>query len=98
MLIKIEHELSVEKVRVGIKAHIDRHRKLYYVGSLAVVAGITYAITRSTGLQRGPGVSGLQRGPSNTASFIFRNKQTMHVTTVLDREGRGHLALRMVIS
>jgi hypothetical protein len=26
----------------------------------------------------------------NTASLIFRNQQTINITTVLDREGRGH--------
>lgn len=91
MLIKIEHELSVEKVRTGIRAHIERHRKFYYVGSLAAVAGITYAITRST-IARGGMGEGLNAhgGLTNTASFIFRNKQTLNVTTVLDRESRGH--------
>lgn len=91
MLIKIEHELSVEKVRAGIKAHIERHRKFYYMGSLAVVAGITYAITRSTIAQRvmGEGLNA-QRVLTNTASFSFACPQTINVTTVLDREGRGH--------
>ena len=31
------------------------------------------------------------RGASgNTASFVFKNNQTINVTGVLDREGRGH--------
>jgi hypothetical protein len=52
-------------------------------------AVITYGIMRSTGLQRGPGVSKLQRGLTNTASLIFAN-QTVNITTVFDRDGRGH--------
>jgi hypothetical protein len=31
-----------------------------------------------------------QRGMTNTASLIFRSPQTVNITAVLDREGRGH--------
>jgi hypothetical protein len=38
------------------------------------------------------GESGPQRGPANTASFsfMFKSPQKINITTVLDREGRGH--------
>jgi len=40
--------------------------------------------------QRGMGEGNAQRGLTNTVSFIFKSPQTMKITTVLDREGRGH--------
>jgi hypothetical protein len=45
---------------------------------------------RSNIIQGVMGESGVQGAPTNTASLIFRNKQTINITTVLDREGRGH--------
>ena len=34
---------------------------------------------------------GASRGEAtNTASLIFRNKQTINMTTVIERDGRGH--------
>lgn len=73
-----------------IKNHFRRHKFVYgFVAGIAFV-GITYYIMRGTRLQGGLGTSGLQGGPSNTASLIFRNKQIIKITTVLDREGRGH--------
>jgi hypothetical protein len=62
----------------------------YWTGSVVVVAGITYVITRSTAAHGGAGGGNALGGLTNTASFIFRNKQTIKVTAVLDREGRGH--------
>lgn len=76
---------------MNVKEHFKRHKTTYLVAGTAVtVAGITYLIMRGTGAQRVPGVEGAQRVPANTASFIFKNKQTVNVTTVLEREGRGH--------
>jgi len=76
----------------GVKAHVKRHQVAYSVGAVIVVAGITYYIVRSSIAQRGirEGLNA-QRGLTNTASyFSFGNKQTINITTVLDREGRGH--------
>ena len=78
-----------------IKNHFRENKKVYIsigiglVGGLTI-AGITSAIVRSNILQRGMREEGLQRGPFNAASFVFSNKQTISVTTVLDRDGRGH--------
>lgn len=73
-----------------IKAHVGRHKSAYYLGSLIGVAGITYLITRSN-IGRGSMGGATGRGSvANTASFIFRNKQNIKITTVLEREGRGH--------
>jgi hypothetical protein len=73
----------------GVKKHIRDHRTAYAFGAGIGVAGISFLIMRGTGLRGGPGVSGLRGGPSNTASFILSNKQQI-ITTVLDRERRGH--------
>jgi hypothetical protein len=74
-----------------IKQHIKEHKVVYSIGITAIVtAGITLVIMRSNGLQGGPYVEGLRGGPENIASFNFRNSQTINVTTVIDRDGRGH--------
>lgn len=73
-----------------IKAHVARHKTAYSVGAVVVIAGITYAIMRSTIAQGGMGVANAQGGFANTASFSFKNKQTINVINVLEREGRGH--------
>ena len=74
----------------SITTHVRRNKKIYYIGALVTVAGITYIIMRRTTALGGVGESGAHGGPTNTASFVFRNKQVIKVTTVLDREGRGH--------
>lgn len=74
-----------------IKKHVKEHKIAYTNAATAVVfTGITWAIMRSNVLRGGACESGLRGGPTNTASLVFRNKQTINVTTVLDREGRGH--------
>lgn len=70
-----------------MKDHFKRNKDIYlFLG----IAGITYYMMRSNIAQRGMSESGPQRGPANTASLIFRNKQVIKITNVLDREGRGH--------
>jgi hypothetical protein len=73
-----------------IKGHVDKHKAAYWTGSIVIVAGITYYITRSNIGQRSMGGATGQRSVANTASFIFQNKQSIDITTVLAREGRGH--------
>ena len=79
---------------MDVKTHIKEHKEAYIAGAVClgvgVLAGITGAIVRSNTAQRGVGGSIAQRGMTNTASLIFRNKQTINITTVLEREGRGH--------
>ena len=74
------------------KAHFERNRNRYWVGSLVGVAGITYLIMRSTVAHRGAGVGlNAHRGLANTASFIFgKNEQTITVVKVVRRHGPGH--------
>jgi hypothetical protein len=67
-----------------IREHFEKHKTAYCTGGLIVIAGITYYIARGTRLQRGLGISGLQRGPSNTASFIFGNQT---IVNTVDRQG-----------
>jgi len=67
-----------------IKAHIKKHKPVYILGGVIVIAGITYLIVRSTRLQGGLGINGLQGGPSNTASFNFgKNTKLDHVNFIL---------------
>lgn len=75
-----------------IKTHFHDHKETYIVGvSCFSFAVITVLYMRSSTAQRGVCEAiDAQRGSSNAASFVFRNKQTINVTTVLDREGRGH--------
>lgn len=70
-----------------VKAHVKRNHIPYIIVG---VAGITYVITRSTAALGGAGEGNALGGLTNTASFIFRNKQVIKVTAVLDRDGRGH--------
>lgn len=75
-----------------IKTHIKKNKTAYIASAVTavVIAGITYTIMRSN-IAQGEMGNGIARGEiTNTASFSFRNKQTINVTTVLDREGRGH--------
>lgn len=73
------------------KEHVRRNATIYItVGGCLLSAGITYVVMRSNAA-RGVASEGNARGGlTNAASFNFRNKQTINVTTVLDREGRGH--------
>jgi hypothetical protein len=83
----MEDETKIER----IKRHFKERKDLYIgIGIGIGIAGITCLIVRGTTLRGGVGVKGLRGGPVNTASLIFRNKQTTNITTVLDREGRGH--------
>jgi hypothetical protein len=74
-----------------IKNNIRKHKTLYCsCASSVIVAGITVLIMRSN-IARGEMSRDNARGELiNAASFIFRNKQTLNITTVLDRESRGH--------
>ena len=78
---------SIEKA----KSHLKEHKKFYLgFGVGVVLAGITTPIMRSNIAQGGMSESIAQRGMTNTASLIFRSPQTVNITAVLDREGRGH--------
>lgn len=74
-----------------IKTHIEKHKVAYAcTATTVIVAGITAIIMRSNIAQRGMGGGNAQRGLNNTASFIYGKNHVVNVTTVLDREGRGH--------
>lgn len=74
------------------KKHIRDHQVRYScIVTAIVVAGITVIIMRSNAARGGARESFNARGGlTNTASFNFCNKPTINVTTVVDREGRGH--------
>lgn len=71
-------ELKLPPVVDVVKDHIKRHKRAYLLGSHIAVAGITYAIMRSTIAQRGMGVGIAQRGILNTASFSFGKKSSLN--------------------
>ena len=74
-----------------IKKHFKDHQVVYSCTVTAIiVAGITTLIMRSNIALGGMSEGAALGGTSNTASFIFRNKQIINITSVLDREGRGH--------
>jgi hypothetical protein len=74
-----------------VKDHVKRHQVAYSFGVGFGIAGITCLIMRSS-IARGVMCGGLNaRGVlTNTASFNLSNRQILNITTVLDREGRGH--------
>jgi hypothetical protein len=77
-----------------LKNHVEMHPIFYTAAAttaVCVVAGITWHIVRSNAA-RGAASEGTARGAiSNTASsFSFGTKQSVNITTVLEREGRGH--------
>jgi hypothetical protein len=75
-----------------VKEHIRENRTTYIACGVTavVIAGFTWVVMRSNTARGVVGDSGARGVPTNTASFNFRNKQTVNVTTVLDREGSGH--------
>jgi hypothetical protein len=81
---------KIMTIKEKIKDHIREHPVAYSVSVGTIVATITVLVMRSTTAPGGVGEANAPGGFSNTASFIFRNKQIINVTTVLDREGRGH--------
>ena len=86
----IEHKVSFDKVFDGLTNHVKRYKVAYSLGAGIAVAGITCLIMRSN-IARGAMGGANTRGEfANTASLIFRSPQTVNVTTVLDRGGRGH--------
>lgn len=70
-----------------LKDHFKRNKKIYIFAGFAI---ITCYIVRGRIAQGGMCGEGLRGGPETTASFIFSNKQNINVTSVLEREGRGH--------
>jgi len=87
MFERIKNRIKKEE----IKSHFKKHQTAYACAATAVVvAGITAIMMRSSAARGGTRVEGARGGPVNTASLTFSNKQTINVTTVLDREGRGH--------
>jgi hypothetical protein len=90
MVPTVEHKIILDNVFKNVKSHFERHKVAYSLGAGVAVAGITCLIMRGTGVRGAPGVSGVRGAPTNIASFIFRSPQTVNITTVLDREGRGH--------
>lgn len=80
--------------RRKVKAHLKENKKVYIaIGATFVVtvAGFTLHIMRSKPCPMWEGVSSMPNvGLVNTASLKFSNKSTINITTVLDREGRGH--------
>jgi hypothetical protein len=87
----VEHEISFTKLSKNIRDHYERHKFAYGLGAGVALAGITYLIMRGSiargGIREGFNARG---GLTNTASFNFSNKPMINITTVLDREGRGH--------
>jgi hypothetical protein len=76
-----------------VKTHLRENKKVYVASGITavVVAGITALIMRdNTALGGVRERFNAHGGLTNTASFNFRNSQVINVTTVLDREGRGH--------
>lgn len=74
-----------------VKNHLLKNKNAYLAGGAGfLLAGITCTIVRSN-IARGAMDVDRSRGELiNIASFAFRSPHTVNVTTVLDREGRGH--------
>lgn len=66
--------------------HFERNRKLYILGFV----GISSLLMRGNIVRGAMGGANVRGAFANTASFIFRSPQTINITTVLDRGGRGH--------
>lgn len=70
--------------------HVKEHKWVYAGIGAGFLAGITCALVRSNIAQGGMDEDAAQGGTFNIASLIFRDHGTVNITTVLDREGRGH--------
>jgi hypothetical protein len=87
---KVEEIKQRKAVQVVLK-HVKDNKTEYLVGVGALLgAGITVLVMRSSAAHGGASEGNALGGLTNTASRVFSNKQTINVTTVLDREGRGH--------
>lgn len=74
-----------------VKTHIEKYKVFYALAGGAIAsAGITAIIMRSNAARGAAGGVEPRGGSYNTASYIYGKKHTINVTTVLDREGRGH--------
>jgi hypothetical protein len=89
-------ETNAREIKDKAVTHLREHKEAYAFGTVCliagVLAGIARPIVRSNTAQWGVGEGTARGGVANTASLslIFRNQQSIKVTTVLDREGRGH--------
>lgn len=82
---------KIKRAKALVQEHVQEHKTAYIsVGVGLLSATFTYIIMRSN-TARGGVLDDVARGGAiNKASLIFRNSQNINVTTVLDREGRGH--------
>jgi hypothetical protein len=75
----------------AIVNHVKRHQVAYSVGAVVVFAGITYTIMRSKPRPMWGGMEPMPNaGFANIASHFSLGDKTINITTVLNREGRGH--------
>jgi hypothetical protein len=85
---------NAREIKDKATEHWHEHKEIYIVAIMCfgagVLAGITSSLMRSNIPRGGMGEDVARGGTINTASLIFRNQGTVNVTTVLDREGRGH--------
>lgn len=87
---KVEEIKQRKAIQVVLK-HINENKTAYIAGTAAAAGAVfTVLVMRSNAARGAAGEAGARGALSNTASRVFVNKQTINVTTVLDREGRGH--------
>jgi hypothetical protein len=75
-----------------IKAHFERNKTRYYIGSIVGVAGITCIIMRGqSSVVRNAASEGVtDLLSSSVRPLAFFSKQIVNIVTVIEREGRGH--------
>lgn len=86
----LKRRIQEHVVAKKVTTHVHEHETAYAFVAGVVVTGFTLFIMRSNAARGAASESRARGALTNTASFIFNSPQTVKVTTVLDRDGRGH--------
>jgi hypothetical protein len=81
-------------MRAVIREHVERHKVVYSVGAIVVVAGITYLIMKGRTIGVASSIPNGSEMITNRPFTFFSNRT--NIITVLEREGRGHPGFRIL--
>lgn len=83
----MEHNHNINLNLDKVKAHVRKHRTAYWAGSLIVVAGVTYIVTRQMTVRTISVAPVFNNTINNDGSVNFGG----HVTKMVERTSDGHI-------